>query len=461
MSHGTGWSAASIRTIKPRVLASWLLVLTTLSAYMPIASCQESATPVIPKAVQVLAPELVDPVSVNDPVANLERLQQLADLPSAPQGVVVMTDGRTFTGTLNELPGGYRVEFSGTYITVPFEYVLVTARTLPEAYEKLRTSVPRHTAESHLKLAEWCRAQGLLGEALKEVEAALQTEPLRTDARQLLKELEQQIQLGEVPVGAVPPVGVNSPAGPANTGSTSLGLSREGMQEYIRHIQPLLLNKCGNGACHGATSPQSFKLASVGGQLHQKNKSEQNLAAVLELISPADPVNSPLLAKPRELTTAHRHLFAGSSGKRQQALIDNWVQTVLREQGLVPQVVASTSPPPANPLIVTTAINADPQTIPQTGPIQAAKATVRSTAMDQTPADSSPLLAEVLAQERPDAFDPDVFNRRVHGRSAMEMRSLATSVEQPAEPEFPVSAPHRFSTLGPVPSLESPTQLAP
>jgi hypothetical protein len=49
-------------------------------------------------------------------------------------------------------------------------------------------------------------------------------------------------------------------------------------------------------------------------------------------------------------------------------------------------------------------------------PEVSAEGVASSTAGESTTQRRDPFLEEVLAEERPDRFDPAVFNRRVHGR---------------------------------------------
>ena len=406
------------------------------------AKAQQFPTANLPPEIRAVMPQLNDPTALADPNAQLDLLRELGSLPPAPQGVVVMTDGRTFSGTIKEQPGGYRVEFSGTYMTVPFEYALVTATSLQDAYIKLRDNVPRHTAETHMKLAEWCRDQGLLNEALQEVGTAIKMEPLRSDARQLLSELQQH-----VPPTASQPEDESRPAAMTADGftkpesRTTLGLSRESMQSYIRHVQPLILNKCGNRGCHSTTSTQSFQLTAVGGLIHQKTRSEENLAAILELISPSDPINSPLIRKPLESTPAHQTVFAGSAGRKQYALLCDWVQQVLREQPASPVAAPQVIQPVAahsTPKLVSPPRVEQPATSPATSDKEI----------------SAEFLNETLKEQRPDAFDPESFNRRVHGKPASQ--SVGAHPESlPGQPAQLSPSAQRFSGLQPLPSLQS------
>jgi hypothetical protein len=330
----------------------------------------------------------------------------------APQGVLVLTDGRVFSGAVRELPGGYRVDRDGQFNMVPFEYVSVTAPTVREAYVKLRNSVPQHTVDSHVKLAEWCREQGLLAEARQEAGAALRQEPLRTDVRQLLKELElannpEPVHQQLTDASVLSPDGFLKPCERAFQ-----GVAPEAMVQYVRQVQPILMNKCANGACHGTTNNREFTLQMTRGLSQQSKLTEANLAEVLSQLSTDGKTVHPLLSKPREKTPAHTGVFVGSVGDRQWSVIAAWVQSVQRsgDEAQTTLVVAANHPPAA--------ANIDP-----------VDRTVATSDSGEPPLVPEAFLDQILKEERPDPFDPDRFNRRVHGRSAADLRSAAGSTQ--------------------------------
>lgn len=374
------------------------------------------------------------------PLTPLDRIDAAA-LP-APQGVLVMTDGRVFQGTLREQPGGYRVEQAETYNMVPFEYVAVTAPNLNEAYRKLRESVPRHTVESHLKLAEWCRAQGMLAEAKLETASALRLEPLRTEARQLLKELE----------AATNPLPVHEQVerhasmtmdGFLKPNERALqGVSREAMVTFVRHVQPLLMNKCANAQCHGGNAEREFSLQMVRGMSQQTRVTEANLAAVLKQLQPTPNGNLPLLTKPREQTDAHRRVFTGVAAERQWKTLTDWVEQVAGPASVVPQGQLALAAGKVPPTL-------------QSGPVGPAEktASAQSPAGSESELNPAQFLQEVLQQERPDPFDPEVFNRRRHGRTAAELRKPAVN---PAEGAVERERREIFGDRFPLPTVGTP-----
>ncbi|MEZ5942978.1 MAG: hypothetical protein R3C18_16415 [Planctomycetaceae bacterium] len=395
---------------------------------------------VTPVCAQVIIPKKIPaPLPPTLPASAIERIEQAA-VP-VPQGVVVMTDGRTFEGNLREVPGGYRVEQQdGTYNMVPFELILATAESVPAAYRKLRNSVPVHTVDTHMKLAEWCRDRGLMQEARIEVAEALKLEPLRSDVRQLLKEIESNVNPRPLhrEVTLAPAMTADGFTKPEDR--TPQGLSNETMQEFIVRIQPLVMNKCGNARCHGGDqSGREFRIQMVRGGTNQTRVSEENLAALLQQVELTRPEASPLLRKPQESTEFHRFVFRGSTGIRQLQILQGWVSQVAQEK--MPNQLPQT--PVRQPADVVLASGGYP--------VPSEYSHEMALSQNGSPDE---LLNGILRQEQPDPFDPEVFNRQVHGRSAAEMRGeQKTSVKEASADSVLGPAPSERRLPGIAPSL--------
>lgn len=355
-------------------------------------------------------------ILATQPVSAQENATQV---PEVTNGVVVLDDGRVFSGAISSVPGGYRVEWAGTYAIVPFTKVDVTAPTLSEAYVALRDRVLKPTAEDHLELAEWCLRNNLVGQAQAEVTKALKLEPLREEARLLMNLIDQQLNPQEKPI-EVPTVAAMTIDGFLRNGEKSFGgLSRETHQEFIRHIQPLLLNKCGNAYCHGQATKTAFKLAPIQrGTAGNKLQSQSNLEQVLNQLDRQQPANSPLITQATAVDDHHRAIFLGQRNKVHFQVLLSWVEQVGMETSRTsgntePQNRVTHADLPAEQSVAT---------VQQTGGIMP----------EQAQADlfnEKQLLLEVRNQSQPDPFDPDVFNRRVHGASARELRERSTGAE--------------------------------
>lgn len=102
-----------------------------------------------------------------------------------------------------------------------------------------------------------------------------------------------------------------------------IAVEPETLKTFTQRIQPILLNGCGAGACHGGSNGYSFELLTPGlrGGLTAA-MTQQNLSRALKLIDRDNPEASPLLTKaldehgggtrlPLERgTPAYRHLEA-------------------------------------------------------------------------------------------------------------------------------------------------------
>jgi hypothetical protein len=71
------------------------------------------------------------------------------------------------------------------------------------------------------------------------------------------------------------------------------------MEDFVTTIQPLLINQCGNGGCHGGTTRAQFKLQRFDSRrTPSRVYTDRNLAAVMKFIDRTNPEASPLLVMP-------------------------------------------------------------------------------------------------------------------------------------------------------------------
>lgn len=355
------------------------------------------------------------------------------------QGVVVLTTGQVHSGLISEVPSGYRVDSKGGYAVFPFYQVRLTAESLATAYETLCDSRKNPTADDHLLLAEWCLKNELLEQARLEVASALKLEPLRSDARTLLRRLDER--LGPSPH---PELGTQRSAMDAATfqfrNDRSVdGLTRETHQVYVRRVQPLLMNKCGNARCHGNPTPRAeddgpperFQFVPVrNSSPSHRQTSERNLSAVLQFIDFDNPGKSPILVTSSSTTDVHGDVFRGATGKDQFRLLENWVRLAAREAapaGIRPEGRNS------HTAEMNAAIPAqEAGSVPELLPIQEGSAENDITVPERVRSleEERRLLDRIRQEQRPDPFDPDIFNRRVHGGTAHELREEREQGEQ-------------------------------
>ncbi len=314
-------------------------------------------------------------------------------------GIVLLKDGRVFPGSYQQVPGGYRVENHGGSVILPFEQVHLTAESLVNAYEIMRDATLQPSTDQHLKLAEWCINNDLLEQARVEITWALQLEPLRTEARLLLAQLDAKSNL---PVVKHPKPAMSADGFRLPDERTDSGIFKEAHQEFIRKVQPILVNKCGNAGCHGSAATNNFLISNARRTAQGTIASDQNLEAVLSFIDPNSPDSSPLLLKPSEQTPHHKKQFLGAAGRLQYQTLSQWVNDVSTSMEkpkprIDPQLTTLT-PQPRN------AMTEEPA-----APIQ------QVNGIEASPAREKALLQEIRNAQEPDAFDPEVFNRKMHG----------------------------------------------
>lgn len=341
--------------------------------------------------------------------------------------VAVLNDGRIFQGWMTEVPGGYRIEQpDGKTVILPFDQISVTAINLVGAYEAYRDSIRTPSAEAHLMLAEWCVTNGLWAQAYAEVQSALKLEPNRSEAIALLQKLDQIVQTQQPQLTPqklqMAPVQQIAHSTPAER--TPSGTHRNLQRDFVDQVQPLLMNACGNGNCHGQTSNNQFKLTNV--RLSSRNlrqATESNVRVLLEWIDFDNPTQSPLLVKPCEKTRHHQNIFA-MNRHGQYKILEQWVLETTRDRptGMAPQ---SSSPSRIQPASYVSPADMKPtanlqQTAAQTLTSPSQTVPTATTPVEPTPESlliqnqNSPELQQIRKQIRKDAFDPNAFNQMMH-----------------------------------------------
>lgn len=325
--------------------------------------------------------------------------------------LLVMTSGRVIRGKMTPRPeGGYEVLQPGGRMFVAPELVRFQANDLDDAYQKMRDSMAELTPDTHLNLARWCLANNLQAKAKTELLDALHLDPYRTEAKRMLESIvrnqnyaankHNQVDMAEK-------LKQHRELGSMLPQRRSLGgLPAELAKEFSRRIQPIVSNKCGNSGCHGA-GRNNFVVQSISRGMTPV-KSEQNLAAILNQIDYNTPLQSPVLRAAEGLHGgATRPLFPGQTGRSQLETLRAWVIGAAEE--LAPTRPSSSVAPMQN--------------TPQASPIQTVSATREDGVLGYGPAptfrqaQAKEFVQKAKAVTKHDAFDPDVFNQKHHGRS--------------------------------------------
>jgi len=132
------------------------------------------------------------------------------------------------------------------------------------------------------------------------------------------------------------------------------GLPPEIIAGFTRAVQPLLINKCGQGACHGGTAATTFHLLRIpGGRSPDRPTTLENLAAFLAAVGPdRDP--APLvqsLATRHPESAARNALTAAPLTARERFALEHWLTTVRAVEAARPRHVADPAVIPASAML--------------------------------------------------------------------------------------------------------------
>lgn len=332
--------------------------------------------------------------------------------------LLVLKDGRVLEGTIQGSFGGYSVGTATGSTIIPYDQVRTSAMSLDDAYRRMAVNFRDPTANDRVELARWCVQMGLLSPAREELLAALELEPDRGEARRLLLQVEERLKLQGVATGAVDVTRLE----PLALASTSQ-VSREQTAEYMRQIQPLLLATCGNANCHGGKAAGEFHLRPTarGSRLD----SDANLQTILQYLDTIDPAASPLVRTPLAPDGVHVGIFRGPKGEEQVARLTHWATQVVQEARATAER-APVRPSSAGGAILPAAAELPMrQSSSPTAPVPTVAVPADPASISSAPNESA--LQRVLDDARPDPFDPDEFNRRVHGTAAPRRSPRPTS----------------------------------
>jgi hypothetical protein len=350
-----------------------------------------------------------------DPPGLLKPDRRAVPVPMASNGpaksaattkVLVLFDGRVIGGTIEEGPSGYRLtRRDGFSETIPAAFVRVAADSLEAAYQTMRDSIRAPLPNEHVELAEWCIKQGLYVEAEEQLGEALRLDPNRRDARDLLRTVDSLTRRKPIHAAAEDPRSRTDDGFEAAAPRTATDLSREAMATFVRRTQPLLLNKCGNASCHGSKTTTEFQLTAARGGTGPRATTLANLDMILSRINAGSVASSPLLESLS--SDAHQRVFSGAAGKAQRTQLEAWLKQAAGVSDAGGEKATPSFPD------VMAAMNVVVEEPPIAGGLKKA-----ARPPQLKPVEESDVVKAVLESERPDPFDPDAFNRAVHGAAA-------------------------------------------
>lgn len=364
-------------------------------------------------------------------------------LSTPQQSVLLKTTDRVLTGTVRENGNYYEIEIADqSRVSIPRNQVDFIGANTEEIYQHKRRSIARWRTGDHFQLTRWCIQNQLLLHAIEHFEEVQRQSPNHPSVKQLGTELEQKILSDEAfrKFAGLPPLPAAVVAAPKPK-TDGVGLASATAQfadnpqvavYFNDRIQPILMNRCSQAACHGATANNSMRLVEPRGPAYSRVSAE-NLKQVLAMVAPDDSGTPKLLIYG---TKAHGSQKLPAISLSESTLIDElkrWIR--FTENPVVPAVathnplasipssaassasassVSTNNPAKLNPLSPgSSQLRAVPGSTSQ---VEFPSGTSRPTASEIDELDAQldkilPKLKSASASPR-DPFDPAEFNRQ-------------------------------------------------
>ncbi len=240
-----------------------------------------------------------------------------------PSVLLLKDTERVISGNVQQRGEFYEVEIaSNSKISIPKSKVAHIGGSLEELYLFKRQAISHWSVGDHYQLTQWCLANNLLVQATEHYSAAAERAPGHPRILQLATELERRMlrdpdfraYLGMPPEVSDTELAKSSPANTTSTASDSVVTASttstasaqsaappQVARQFMERVQPILINRCSQSACHGAQSANHLRLIEPYPKAHARITSD-NLASVMRHVSISSKEVSPLL---RFATTPH------------------------------------------------------------------------------------------------------------------------------------------------------------
>ncbi len=363
------------------------------------------------------------------------------DVSLAPRkGVLLLNNGEVIEGTITASGDRYDVAGQDSEIRVKRSDVAIVCRDVLGCYEHKRSAIEQGRAGDHLELAEWCLKHGLVEPAERELEAARTADSSHPKIRLLEPRLELAKQ---APRNSEPAVAREKTASSEHLDGIIRNLPAGSMENFTNGIQPMLLNYCAKSGCHGPRSTGVLKLERIPpNRLAGRHATQGNLQAVLAMINRDMPQESKLLEAPiRPHGNMKLPVFTDREQSQYKQLVQ-WVYLVSNVKQASPRpTLAERTAPLAAPRRGRAPSEADQREPRSTGenpeleladwsdsfPDQAKNSTSEQAKPHDLPRATGsrgepgrrPMNQRVAPEGDfvpKDPFDPEVFNRRFHGK---------------------------------------------
>lgn len=362
------------------------------------------------------------------------------DVSLAPRkGVLLLNNGEVIEGTITASGDRYDVAGQDSEIRVKRSDVAIVCRAVLGCYEHKRAGIEQGRVGDHLELAEWCLKHGLVEPAERELEAARIADPSHPRIRLLEPRLELAKQ---APLDSEPAAAREKTASGEHLDGMIRNLPAGSMEIFTNGIQPMLLNYCAKSGCHGPRSTAALKLERIPpNRLAGRHATQGNLQAVLAMINRDMPQESKLLEAPiRPHGNMKIPVFTDREQSQYKQLVQ-WVYLVsnVKQASPRPTLAERTAPllqaAPRKGRAPSEADQREPQPAGESPeveladwsdsfPDQAKNSDGEETKSRGTTGGRGEAGKRAASQQTApkadfvpkDPFDPEIFNRRYHGK---------------------------------------------
>ncbi len=204
---------------------------------------------------------------------------------AAPQ-VVVLRNGNVLQGDVTWQAVHIMVRSARTHIRLARADVEMVAPNLKAAYRRKSAQTAGYETTSRCQLIRWCVRHGLKQEAAAELETLQKNHPHHPQLdylRQLANTHRSDWKQTALPLPA--------PLHPDRSHGAKVRdqLSKTTLAQFVRVVQPLLLNRCGQAGCHGTATDTSYQLMPSPWAKVPRGTTEQHLGATLRRIGTGPP----------------------------------------------------------------------------------------------------------------------------------------------------------------------------
>ncbi len=381
-------------------------------------------------------------------------------------GVLVLKNGHVLVGRITWSGDHYFVDRGGLQMGVRAAEVITTAADLDDAYRQQRDELSRTDLDGHQTLAQWCLRHDLLGYAATQLAECTALHPRHRRTEALMRQLQSAVRVAENGNGSGNGSGNDTADAalrpsddatqvvdttPANSDDRTDDridgaldeLSDRTVESFVTRIQPLLINQCASGGCHGGASSAELQF-----QRFDPRKSpsrvytERNLAAALKFVDRERPDASPLLVAPSQPHGSAKTPIFAARTLGHQAELAAWIRLAARDANIRIRGEKSAQD------------RAQANNTPAVAPSSVSRATYER----QTPAErDNSVSPQSPATRNPN--DPDVFNRRFFpaGRPENPPSPLPTESDPRAAPrrQPPSDAPRPSLAEDDIPPFQS------